>query len=426
MDAMVALLISVGMVLGISFLCSLTEACFLSTSSVDLAAMAEKFPRRVGVFRQLKESPEKPIAAILIINNLANIVGAALAGMFFSAIFGHKWIGVFSFLLALAIIQWAEYLPKTLGVIYKRSLAVLLVLPLAFLTRALAPLIFVLQLVNLPFNRRRRKPSAPDTLNDLVLLARSASVDRLISREQEAIVARSIKLSQTRVRDIMVARNEIKFLSSRMSMVEALIEAHIHHHTRYLLVDGGDLDRVLGFVNVKDIVSALQINPADPSLNGIMRPVPEVRDDQPATALLRNLSKGYQHIAVVKNIAGRTVGLVTLEDVIEAIVGNLEDEYDVLPDYVFRIAEGRFLAGGGISVKALKDKTRLDLPDEPSALDDWLCGLIPADPAVEQKIPYRGLVFTIRKIRRSKIHEVIMERKPASNPPTGVTPAGLA
>ncbi len=408
---MTLLFLCIGLILGISFICSLTEACFLSISTIDLAALGEKSPRRAGLFRQLKEAPEKPIAAILIINNLVNIIGAALAGMFFSELFGRKWIGVFSFLLALAVIQWAEYLPKTLGVKYKRSLAGLLVLPLAFTTRVLSPLIFILQLINYPFHSRRRNEPPTDTLGDIALLTRAASINKLISQEQEAIVARSIKLSQAKVRDIMVASEEIKCLSTHMSMVEALIEAHIHHHTRYLLIEGDNLDHVFGFVNVKDIVSALQINPSDPSLQGIMRPVTEVKDYQPVTTLLKGLSKGYQHIAVVKNDAGKTVGLVTLEDVVETIVGNIEDEYDVLPDYVYRIAEGRFLAGGGVTLKSLKEKTSFTLPNEAVILHDWLCRLIPAAPAIEQKIPYQELVFTIRKLRRSKIHEVIVNKR---------------
>jgi putative hemolysin len=203
-----------------------------------------------------------------------------------------------------------------------------------------------------------------------------------------------------------------------MTMMDALIEAHIHHHTRYLLIDGKDLDKILGFVNVKDIVSALQINPKDPSLKGIARPVLEVKESQSVPLLLQTLTKGYQHMAIVKNDAGRTVGLVTLEDVVEAIVGNLEDEYDLLPDYVYRIAEGRFLVGGGITLKAMKEKTGLAVPADPVCLNDWLAGLIPAAPVIEQRIPYRDLVFTIRKMRRSKIHEIIVDKNvPANLPP---------
>jgi CBS domain containing-hemolysin-like protein len=415
---MLLLIFCIVLVMGISFLCSLTEACFLSLAATDLAALAEKKPRRADVMRQLKNNVEKPIAAILIVNNLVNIFGAALAGAIFVDVFGQKWIGVFSFLLALAIIQWSEYLPKTLGVIYKRQLAGLVTMPLARITRLLAPLIFVLDRVNLPFRGRKRSQETADTLADIVLLTRAASLNKLISSEQEDIVSRSIMLSGAKVGDIMVARDEINYLSVGMTMMDALIEAHIHHHTRYLLIDGKDLDKILGFVNVKDIVSALQINPKDPSLKGIARPVLEVKESQSVPLLLQTLTKGYQHMAIVKNDAGRTVGLVTLEDVVEAIVGNLEDEYDLLPDYVYRIAEGRFLVGGGITLKAMKEKTGLAVPADPVCLNDWLAGLIPAAPVIEQRIPYRDLVFTIRKMRRSKIHEIIVDKNvPANLPP---------
>ncbi len=414
---MLLLLLCVGLVIGISFLCSLTEACLLSLSLADIAQLADKKPYAAEQMRRLRETIERPIAAILIVNNLANIVGAALAGVLFADLFGHKWVGVFSFFLALAIIQWSEYLPKTLGVLYKRSLAAVVALPLTLITRGLGPLVFLLDRVSLPFQGRNRRKIAPDALNEIVVLTRFASFNNLISREQLDIVARSIKLSGALVRDIMVAREEIKFLSAGMSMADALVEAHIHHHTRYLLIEGQDLDRVLGFVNVKDIVSALQINPADPSLKGIMRPAPVVRDSQPAPQLLNIMTKGYQHMAVVKNDAGRTVGLVTLEDVVEAIVGNIDDEYDRLPAYVYRIAEGRFLAGGGISLAALKEQTGLEVPEPALCLHDWLGTLTSAAPAIEQKIGYQNLVFTIRKLRRSKIHEVIVDkRSPAESP----------
>lgn len=408
---MILLILSVVISMGVSFFCSLTEACFLSLSMADLAELAEKRPRLADMMRKLKENIQKPIAAILILNNLSNICGAAVSGVFFSDLFGHKWVGVFSFLFSLAIIQWSEYLPKTLGVIHKRKLAGVIAWPLSNATRLLNPLIFVLEWINRPFQGRNKQSPATDPLNEIMLLTRSASVNKLISREQVDIVARSIKLSQARVRDIMVGRDEIKFLSTAMSMAEALIEAHIHHHTRYILAQDGNLDAIVGYVNVKDIVSALQINPADPSLKGIARPVLTVNAALLVPDLLKELTRGYQHMAVVKNDQTKTVGLVTLEDVVEAIVGDLEDEYDVLPRHVIPISEIRFLAGGGVSLAALKQKTKFDLPELPTILNDWLCALYKNLPPIERAIPFADLVFVVRKIRRSKIHEVLVEKR---------------
>lgn len=413
---MTLLIITIAVSMGISFLCSLSEACLLSLSMADLAVLSEKKPRVGQLLKQMKEGIQKPIAAILIVNNFANIIGAAVSGAIFSNMFGSKWIGLFSFVFSLAVIQWSEYLPKTLGVLHNRPLAGMIAVPLAYMVHILSPLVFALERINRPFLRGAKYRSATDALNEITLLTRYASVNKLISREQVDIVSRSIKLSQSRVQDIMVGRDEIKFLSTAMTMAEALIESHIHHHTRYILVQDGDMDAIVGYVNVKDIVSALQINPADPSLKGIARPVLTVGAALLVPDLLKELTRGYQHMAVVKNDQARTVGLVTLEDVVEAIVGDLEDEYDVMPSHVIPISEIRFLAGGGVSLATLRAKTKFDLPELPITVNDWLCALYQNLPPIERAIPFADVVFIVRKIRRSKIHEVLVEKRHPTPP----------
>lgn len=414
---MLLLILCVALAMGISFLCSLTEACLLSLSLAEVAELSIRRPHLAEQLRKLKENIQQPIAAILIVNNLVNIIGAAVAGALFSDLFGHKWIGVFSFLFALAIIQWSEYLPKTLGVIYKRPLAGVVTPPLVYLTRLLRPLVFVLERVSFPLQGRRKNKTALDPLNEIMVLTHFASLHKLISREQLDLVARSILLSQSRVEDIMVARDEIKFLSTSMSLAEALVAAHIHHHTRYILARDGNLDEIIGYVNVKDIVSALQINPKDPSLKGIARPVLSVLATWLVPQLLKELTHGYQHMAVVRNDQGRTVGMVTLEDVVEVIVGDLEDEYDVLPTYIYPISEVRFLAGGGASLKALREKTQFDLPDLPQSVHDWLCSRHAKLPPIEHAIQFQDIAFIVRKIRRSRIHEVMVEKRPPAAMP---------
>lgn len=408
---MTLLIMTIVVSMGISFLCSLSEACLLSLSMADIVNLSEKKPRAGQLLKQMKEGVQKPIAAILIVNNFSNIIGAAVSGAIFSNLFGSKWIGLFSFFFSLAVIQWAEYLPKTLGVLHNRTIAGIIARPLAYVVHVLSPLVFMLERINRPFLRGAKYRSAVDALSEISLLARYASVNKLISREQVDIVSRSIKLSQSRVRDIMVGRDEIKFLSTAMTMAEALIEAHIHHHTRYILVRDGNMDDIVGYVNVKDIVSALQINPTDPSLKGIARPVIIVRDSLLVPDLLKELTRGYQHMAVVRNDRDKTAGLVTLEDVVEAIVGDLEDEYDVLPSHVFSISEIRFLAGGGVSLAKLREKTKFDLPVLATTLHDWLCALYRSLPPIEHAIPFGDVIFIVRKIRRSKIHEVLVEKR---------------
>ena len=121
-------------------------------------------------------------------------------------------------------------------------------------------------------------------------------------------------------------------------------------------------------------------------------------------------------MAIVRNDRAQTVGLVTLEDVVEAIVGELEDEYDVMPGYVVPVSEIRFLAGGGVSLAKLRAKTNFELPDVATNLNDWLCAQYHKLPPIEYAVTFGDLVFIVRKIRRSKIYEVMVEKRLPNRP----------
>lgn len=409
---MILLIIAVGVALSVSFVCSMLEACLLSLSTADIAAISEKHRGVADVWRGFKDNIQRSIAVILIVNTLANTMGAAISGAQFTHVFGNEWVWLFSLAFAVATIQWSEILPKTLAVRHNKALAVWVAVPLKVMILALTPAVKLIEFLNRPFAGKRQAQRA-DAISEINVLTRFAALNNQITREQEDIVARSIKLSGARVRDIMVERSDIKFLSTAMSMVDALIEAHIHHHTRYVLVKDGNIDDVVGYVNVKDIVSALKTNPQNPTLTGIARPVPVIQSNDKVPTILKTLVKGYQHIAVAKDESGRTVGLVTLEDVLEAIVGDIEDEYDVLPTYVHKLSDVRYIAGGGVTLAVLRETSGFDLPADGGVLDAWLSERCGKKPAVEGQYKCGEYIFTIRKMRRSRIHETIVEKKAA-------------
>ncbi|OGV64189.1 MAG: hypothetical protein A2283_10200 [Lentisphaerae bacterium RIFOXYA12_FULL_48_11] len=406
---MIPFILTVTIALSVSFMCNLMEACLLSLSTTDIADLTEQKPHAGRIWRNFRERIEQPIAVILIVNTLAHTIGATISGSQFNHLFGPKWIFIYSLVFSFVMIQWTELVPKTLGVRFNRKVAGTMAIPMKFAVQFLKPIVLIAEFLNRPFDRRKKK-NQPDTLNEINLLARFALYNDLITQEQKDIVARSIKLSNTSVKDIMVERNDIKHLSTSMSMAEALIAAHIHHHTRYPLIRDNNLDDIVGYVNVKDIVSALKLNPKDPSLSGICRPITTIRPDQNVTSLLKNMTKSYQHMAIVCDSTNKTVGVITLEDVTESIVGEIHDEYDIMPSFAFPLAESRYLVGGGIELQHLKEKTGADLPDDPITLNDWLFKVFPQTPKVEAKITNKGFTFIIRKMRRSKIYEVIVEK----------------
>lgn len=412
---MTTLLFTVFVTMGISFLCSILEACLLSLSLADIGRISEKKPLIARTWKGFKDNIERPIAVILIINTLSHTIGASLSGAKFGEIFGPKWIVVFSLVFSFAMIQWTEILPKTLGVRYNNGIAVLTALPLKYLISILMPFVNIVHFLNRPFERKKQKSAEIGPAEDISVLARFAALNDIINKDQEMILSQTIKLSDMKVRDVMVMRDEVKCLSTKMSMMEALIEAHIHHHTRFPLIRNNNRDDVVGYVNFKDMVSALQTNPKDPSLEGICRPVLETEESEPVSTLLGKLRRSYQHIAIVRNEERMVAGLVTLEDVMEALMGDIEDEYDLLPTYVYQLAVNRYIAGGGINLEILKEKVGQDLPGIQKPLNKWLVEIGGKTPKVEDKIHYKNYIFILRKIRRSNIHEVIIERDMLDN-----------
>jgi CBS domain containing-hemolysin-like protein len=212
--------------------------------------------------------------------------------------------------------------------------------------------------------------------------------------------------------DIMVKSADMNILSDTMTLNEALIAAHMHHHTRFPLVKNGNVNAIVGYVNFKDIVGALRLNPSDPTLNGIKRPLEIVTDTTPLSELLRKFTRGYQHIGVVKNEQGETLGMVTLEDLIEMLVGDLEDEYDKSPELFVQLAENRFRAGGGVTFEQLSVRVCNKLPSWDLTIDEWILGQCAGVIPENYAIVYQNVSFKVRRIARGHVFDVIIERIP--------------
>ena len=414
---MVVFLVAALSALVISFACSLMESCLLSLSLADIAKICEQKPVTGKVWRRFRENIQKPISVILIINTLAHTIGAAVSGAKFSELFDPRWIALYSIIFSLLMIQFTEILPKTLGVRYNVLVAKVSGLALDLLTRLFMPVLYIIELVNRPFEGKKEKRQALDAVNEIAILARFAALNKLISKEQEKIVSRSLNMTRTTASQIMVTRDEIKSLSTDMSMTQAFLEAHTHQHTRYPLAEKGCLDTIIGYVNFKDIVTALHVNPKDPSLRGIVRPVLRMKESESLSVILGRMTQGHHHIAVVEDSGGRTRGLVTLEDALEPIVGEIEDEYDILPSKLIQLSGSVYIAGGSTPMQTLRDQISSTLPESVETLNDWMCRQLNRQPVVNDTVTSGAFQFSVKKVRRSNIFEATIRRSDADGKP---------
>lgn len=399
--------------LSVSFLCSLLEAAFLSVSHAEIVELSAEKPKIGKILNDFKENIQKPIAVILIINTIAHTMGASLSGAQFDELFGPSWIVLYSIIFSLAMIQWTEILPKAVGVKFNKKIAAAAAYPLFLLVGIFSPLIRIIELTNKPFIGKNEKMDGLDAVKEISLLSRLAAVNNLISRDQEQIISRTVGLTKKKTRDIMIPRSEIKYLHDQMTMPEALIEAHIHNHTRYPLINKANPHEIHGYINFKDIVGALKINPANPTLKGITRPIMIIDEEEVFSSLFKKLTYNQQHIAIVKNKSNELTGLVTLEDVLEEIVGEIEDEfdYDALPDCFYPITDNRYIVGGNILVSQLNESLAISLEDPGSSVNDWIRARYGKDQKSGNRYVHGGTIIIIKKVFKSKICEVIIEKK---------------
>ncbi len=392
----------------ISFICSILEATLLSLSFADIAEINGKNVKIAGIWRGFKGNIQRPIAVILIVNTIAHTVGATISGSKFTEIFNPAYITFFSVFFSFGMILWTEILPKTLGVRYNKKIAVIIAVPLSVMVKVFNPLVAFFQFLNKPFEGKNTEKEN-DALQEINILAQFAAFNNQISKKEQQIISKGIKLSEIKVEEIMIKKEEMNCLSSKMSLVEALVEAHIHRHTRFPLIEGDDKNKIEGYINFKDIVSALHINPRNATLKGISRPVMTIYAKDSTVTLLNKLTSYYQHIAIVKNDKNEVIGAVTLEDVIETIVGEIGDEYDVMAEYIHKISDDSYIASGGALVDKIFQVFKIE-ETKNKTIDEWFREIKKNMVNLEEKIEYKDIRVTVKKIRRNRIAEVLIEK----------------
>jgi len=409
-------LISVGLALVISAICSLMEATLLSLTPSQVADIAKADPQAGSIWQRFKANIQPPIAAILILNTSAHTIGAAVAGSQFAELYGDKWILVFSLAFTFVMLQFTEILPKTLGVRYNREVARFIATPLNMFVTAFTPLTKAIHFINRPFEGRKLKPERSATIEEITALAGLARLSNQISPYQERIIHGASRLSEISVDKIMIPVSQVSFISSQQTISDAIIAAHIEAHTRYPVIDGENRDRVIGYVNFKEMIYFMRTNPNDPSFQGIIRPVGFVSPDTSAADLVKGFVTDHVHMSIVRDATGKTLGMVTFEDLVEELVGDLEDEFDRLPRMEHSLSGGTWMLGGGKQMSEVSTLLKQPFSDEAENLSAWIVRQLGRTPKPGESFQRDGYEFMVRRIRRGQVFEVAVRSlsKPAA------------
>jgi putative hemolysin len=254
-------------------------------------------------------------------------------------------------------------------------------------------------------------------LNAAISLARTS---RLISASEEKILTAASQLSHKTIKSIMTPLEDTSMMADSNSLTEALIQAHNDMHTRFPVYDNQQEKgrKILGYVNFKDIVATLKINPQNPTVKGIIRPIQEFDENLVVAVVLEKLIKDKAHLAMITGKDNLPIGMVTLEDIIEELVGDIEDEYDRQPNYIHQFDAG-WIMGGGVTMGTLAEKTGLaqkrpEFINSPMRLSEW-CETKTGKLDGGEVIVDGNLHVVVRKLRRHKVGEAIVSVASFSN-----------
>ncbi len=250
-------------------------------------------------------------------------------------------------------------------------------------------------------------------LQELRAIASLARTSRLIGAREENIILGAARLSSRPVEEVMLPAEDISMLNLNDSIADCLVRAHLDMHTRFpVTTEPGNPQKIMGYATFKDIIAFMKLNPQDPSLRGIVRNIPRILDHQVISQVLEQLMKEHTHIALICDTSGVVQGMITLEDIIEELVGDIQDEYDLLPVHLMKSGAG-WVAGGGISLGKLREQTGLDLESCPPEgevhnLSSWIIGHLGDAPTGGEVVDQPGFRVIVRKVRRQRVLEVAL------------------
>ena len=325
--------------IGCSFLCSIAEAVLLSVTPSYIAALREQGSRAAELLEEMKENVDRALAAILSLNTIAHTVGAAGVGAQAAEIWGSQAVGWASAGMTLLILVLSEIIPKTIGAVYWRALAPQTARLIKGLIWSLYPLVRLSELLTQLISGGNKQNII--TRDEVAAMATLSAQDGQLDTQESRILSNLLRLRSLTVRDIMTPRTVIIAFPQDWTSAQALDAQEVLPVSR-LPVYEGNIDHITGFVLKSDLLLQQARNQPDTLLTDLRREIRVVSSGASLLSLLDILASQGEHIALVVGDYGGTEGLVTLEDLVETLLGlEIVDENDTETD-MQRLARARW------------------------------------------------------------------------------------
>jgi putative hemolysin len=396
-----------GATLTTSFLCSILEAVFLSVTHSHIAMMQDRGEWAGDWLAKAQKRVDEPIAAILTLNTIANTMGAALGGAVAGRLFGSAAVAIFSAALTFSVLIFSEIVPKTLGATYWTVLAK----PAAYVLRGMVsfmkPVIIPLRVLTGLITPTGERPTISRA--ELEVLAEIGRREGTLDEDEWMVVSNVIRLDQVDIGAVMTPRTDIVAVPVDATVDEAKTIMLEEGRLRLPVYDG-DLDHIVGVVLARDLWRA--DHEGVTHISDIQRPVPFAPASKPVEDLIPEMRTQRTKMVIVVDEFGGTAGLVTLEDLIEEIIGEIQDEHEHDEPLEYqKLPNGRLRIWGGVPLLEASERLQFAPNEEEhegfESLGGFVFGRLNRIPVVGDQIEVESGTLRVVRMRGRRIEYVL-------------------
>lgn len=401
----------VGMLICILFSAyfSATETAFASLNKTRLKAMAEKGNKRAKQTLELAETYDKLISTVLIGNNIVNIATASIGTLFFVDLLGSVGATVSTVVITIVVLIFGEITPKSIAKDYPEKFAMFSAPLIHLLMCVLTPLNYIFsQWKNLVSSLFRSGDESKMSQEELLLLLEEVEQEGAIDENEGELLRNAVEFGGLEAKDILTHRVDLEGVSVDASKEEV---AELFTRTRFsrLLVYEDSMDKIVGIIHQKDFYQGTGIN--ERPLSEIMTPPLFIHQSERVDDLLQLLQSSKSHIAVVIDEYGGTLGIVTMEDILEELVGEIWDEHDEIEEPFRKIGENTYVVDCTVTLDDFCDFFDVETDSDSVSLGGWMMEQLGRIPDQGDSFDYRSLTITATQTDDHRIQLATVEVK---------------
>ena len=384
---------------------SATETAYSSLNKIKLKSIANKGNKKAQLALELSEKYDSVISTILIGNNIVNIATASLATVLFTKLLGSSGVTVSTIVMTILILIFGEISPKSIAKDIPESFAIVSAPLLNAFCIILKPVNHLFCLWKKMISKVFKIQKHPGiTEDEIVTMAEEAENEGGIDPQQLEIIKSAIELNDQEVIEAFTPRVDVVAIKDSCSK-EELLNLFIESGFSRIPVYHDNIDNIIGIISQKDLINIV-VNNNNEEISSIIKPLNVIQPHMKLSQLLKVLQNNKSHMALIADEYGGTMGIITLEDILEELVGEIWDEHDKVVNDIEKIAEDEYIVRGNANIEKVLEEFDLEEDFEVNSVNGWVMQQFGKIPKVGESFEYKNLKIAIQKATKRCVLEI--------------------